>query len=116
VACEEANEHHPTARALRDALGVVRVLYAFTKDAARKGALEEAGRHLSNAVEMTKRQPGTLGYQSVRTQATWAFGALGKVTWSPEITGLIEVARERIERRQRRAYDVEARAARSQKH
>jgi hypothetical protein len=116
VAREEANEHHPAARALRDALGVVRVLYAMTRDGARRRALEGAGKHLGNAVDMTKKHPGSLGYQTVPIEAAWAFEALLKVTWSPEIMQLIEAARDCVEGKQRRAHEVEAGEARKQKH
>jgi hypothetical protein len=118
VAREEANENHPAAkfRALRDALGVVRALYAVTRDKARRRALEEAGRHLTHAVEMTRKHPGTLGYQSVPMQAGWAFGALASVTWSREVVAIIEATRRRVDGTQRGAHEAEERVARRQSH
>jgi hypothetical protein len=116
VAREEANENHPAARALRDALGLVRTVYAVTKDKTHRQALDDAGRHLTHAVEQTRKHPGTLGYQTIPVESDWAFGALARVTWSGDIVTLINTARQRVEAAQRLAYDHEVRASRLQKH
>jgi hypothetical protein len=107
---------HPAAAALRDTLGLVRVLYAATTDGSRRAALAQAGHHLSTALELSPKPPGTLGFRAVPLNTEQGFAALSKVAWSPEIARMVEAARARVQSGLARADELETRAARSQQH
>jgi hypothetical protein len=116
VPMADEREHHPSAPALRDALGLVRLLYAATRDEERRDSLVKAGESLAHALAMSDKPPETLGFKSVAFNAESAFGLLGKMSLSPEVAALVEVAQARVKAGQARAYELEARAARSQQH
>jgi hypothetical protein len=107
---------HPAACALRDALGLVRVLYTATTEEPRRAAITQAGQHLSTALELAPKPPGTLGFRAVPLNAEQAFAALSKLSWPGDLARLIDAARARVDAGLTRADELETRAARSQQH
>jgi hypothetical protein len=64
--------------ALRDALDLARLLYAYEHDEPRRVALAEAGRLLHLALEQTHHEPGSLAH------------------WAAELAQPVEAARVRV--------------------
>ena len=90
--------------ALRDALGLARILYAAERAAGatedRLRTVGEGGRLLALALEQTTRfQRGTLGHRAAPNNAGYGFDTLARVTWTPEVAALLTEARARVFRR-----------------
>lgn len=91
------------AAALRDALGLARVLYAAELAAGaapeRLEAIADAGRKLRLALEHLACEPDTLGRRAAPANAATGMARLSSVSWSPEVAKLVEVARAKLEPR-----------------
>lgn len=88
-----------SAAAVRDALGVARVLYAVelaAGDADRAAAVARAGTLLSDAVRLAELAPGSMGQRAAPMNAEKGLGALRAVGWSPEVEDLIDAALDRV--------------------
>ena len=84
--------------ALRDAIGLARLLYATTDsaDAARLAAVATAGRQLANALRFASMEAGSLGYRAAPMNAARGMAALAAVGWPADVAALIEAARARV--------------------
>jgi hypothetical protein len=79
---------------LRDAIGLVRLLYVAEKDEGRQRAIAAAGEHLSTAIRLAQLEGSEcLGYKAALGNAAKGFaGLLAMVEWVPEVRALIEAA------------------------
>jgi hypothetical protein len=92
----------PTADAIRDALGLVRLLYAGRRT--REGApppgddpLVAIGRELSTALELARYEEGSLGHRAALDRASRALTRLaGEVTLGDSAARLAQVAQARV--------------------
>lgn len=90
----------PSPSAIRDALGLARILYAVEASAVRADptrldAILSAGKSLATAARFAKLEPGSLGHRAAPAHALAGLDALAAVGWSPEIAALITAARRR---------------------
>lgn len=92
----------PTTDAIRDALGLARLLYAGrkTRDATLPPAVDplvEIGRELSTALELSRYDEGSLGHRAALDRASRALKRLAaEVTMGDSPTRLVRVARARV--------------------
>lgn len=92
----------PTAEAIRDALGLVRLLYAArkTREAALPAGsdpLVAIGRDLSAALELARYEEGSLGHRAALERAGKALARLAdEVTMGDNPSRLARVARARV--------------------
>jgi hypothetical protein len=99
----------PTADAIRDALGLARLLYAGRR--AREampppGAdpLVAIGRELSEALELARYEEGSLGHRAALDRASRALARLaGEVTVGDSAARLVRVAQARVAGDERRS-------------
>jgi hypothetical protein len=92
----------PTIEAIRDALGLVRLLYAArrTRDVDLPEAadpLVSIGRELRAALELARYEEGSLGHRAALDRASKALADLAdQVTMGENASRLARVARERV--------------------
>jgi hypothetical protein len=83
--------------AVRDALGLVRLLYVAEKDDARQREIASAGESLSVALRMAQLEDADcLGYKAAPRNAAKAFAALLALVWAPELEAVIRAASGRV--------------------
>lgn len=83
------------AERLRDALGLLRLLYAAEADAVRRATIAEAGRRFTIALDQTRFELGSLAHRAAPGNAGHGFDALDKLELSTELRALLDVARKR---------------------
>jgi hypothetical protein len=83
--------------ALRDAIGLVRLLYVAETDGARQRQIAGAGESLSTALRLSQLEdPDCLGYKAAPGNAGKGFAELLAMTWAPEVEALIRAAQGRV--------------------
>jgi hypothetical protein len=83
--------------AVRDAIGLVRLLYLAEADEARQRDIAAAGESLSTALRMAQLEdPECLGYKAAPGNAAKGFAALLAMRWTPEVDALIRAAQRRV--------------------
>lgn len=86
--------------ALRDALGLCRLLYATEQirgaSSERLAAIAEAGRRLATAARFAALEPGSLGHRAAPGHAREGMRLLAEVGWPEEVAALTETARRRV--------------------
>jgi hypothetical protein len=83
---------------IRDALGLVRVLFLAARDEGHHGrivATTEAGKALRQALAFSRLEPSTLGARSIPSHVARAFAALERAPWPPEVLLLVRIAKAR---------------------
>ena len=105
---------------VRDALGLVRLLWAVERDGLdldRINALTEAGELLVVALQLSRSSVDSLGHRAAVPRAMDAIDKLAAIRWSGEVAEVVRVAcarvsGERPKREEPRDVKREARAAR----
>jgi hypothetical protein len=93
----ERPRHALPLPAVRDALGLVRLLYIAEKDDARQRAIAAAGESLSTALRLAQLEdPECLGYKAAPGNAVKGFAALLGMGWVPEVLALLHAAQGRV--------------------
>jgi hypothetical protein len=85
--------------AVRDAIGLVRLLYVAEANEGRQRQIAGAGESLSTALRMAQLEdPDCLGYKAAPGNAAKGFAALLAMTWPPDVEALIRAAQGRVGR------------------
>lgn len=87
------------AGAVRDALGLVRVLFALERDGTdmtRTAQLVEIGKTLAECLGLAMRDPETLGYRAAVTRSCDAVDKLAAMEWPADVAEVRRLARDRV--------------------
>jgi hypothetical protein len=82
-------------RAVRDALGLVRLLFAVERDGEdldRPAALVDLGKELVLALTLGRCGRDSLGYRAGVNRSVEVMDGLAAMTWSSEVAALVRVA------------------------
>jgi hypothetical protein len=86
--------------ALRDTLGLLRLLYTAAREQgaepAELQALEAAGARLRTALDLNQREPGTLGHRAAPSHAEAALAGIDAAATAQGAGRLLEAARRRL--------------------
>lgn len=86
--------------AVRDALGLVRVLWAVERDGeadvARLKSLSQIGAKLRETLDLGRLREETLGYRAAVLRSWEAVDALASLTWPAEVAELVRKTQTRV--------------------
>jgi hypothetical protein len=88
---------HP--RPVRDALGLVRMLFAVERDGTdldRPAALVEIGNKLVLSLDLGRWRRDSLGHRAAVNHATEAVDRLAAMTWPGEVAEVVRIAQARV--------------------